>query len=50
MVRRLLNVKEADSPWALDTSDALAVALCHLTMRRFAARVALSKKAEKAPL
>lgn len=35
MVRRLLNVREAH--WALDTSDALAVAVCHLTMRRFAA-------------
>ena len=35
MVKRLLNVREAD--WALDTSDALAVAVCHLTMRRFAA-------------
>ena len=35
MVQRLLNVKNAD--WGLDTSDALAVAICHLTMRRFAA-------------
>ncbi|WP_298030203.1 crossover junction endodeoxyribonuclease RuvC [uncultured Desulfovibrio sp.] len=35
MVRRLLNVREAN--WALDTSDALAVAVCHLSMRRFAA-------------
>ncbi|MGE9984366.1 crossover junction endodeoxyribonuclease RuvC [Desulfovibrio sp. SGI.169] len=34
MVKRLLNAREAD--WALDTSDALAVAVCHLTMRRFA--------------
>ena len=38
MVKRLLNVREAD--WALDTSDALAVAVCHLTMRRFAALTA----------
>ncbi len=35
MVQRLLNVKNAN--WALDTSDALAVAICHLTVRRFAA-------------
>ena len=35
MVQRLLNVKNAN--WSLDTSDALAVAVCHLTMRRFAA-------------
>lgn len=33
MVGRLLNTKP---DWALDTSDALAVAICHLTMRRFA--------------
>ena len=35
MVRRLLNLREANL--ALDTTDALAVAVCHLTMRRFAA-------------
>ena len=35
MVRRLLNVREAALP--LDASDALAVAICHLTMRRFIA-------------
>lgn len=35
MVRRLLNVR--GEGWALDTSDALAVGICHLTMRRFAA-------------
>ena len=35
MVRRLLNARGED--WALDTSDALAVGICHLTMRRFAA-------------
>lgn len=33
MVGRLLNVK-ADG-WALDTTDALAAAICHLTQRRF---------------
>lgn len=33
MVKRMLNVRGAD--WALDTSDALAVALCHLSMRRY---------------
>lgn len=38
MVKRLLNVKNAD--WPLDTSDALAVAICHLSMRRFAALAA----------
>lgn len=34
MVQRLLNVRA--ERWALDTSDALGVAVCHLTMRRFA--------------
>lgn len=38
MVKRLLNVKEAS--WALDVSDALAVSVCHLSMRRFAALAA----------
>ncbi len=33
MVQRLLNVK---ADWLADTSDALAVAICHLTMRRCA--------------
>ena len=33
MVKRMLNVRGAE--WALDTSDALAVALCHLSMRRY---------------
>jgi crossover junction endodeoxyribonuclease RuvC len=33
MVGQLLGYKNPD--WALDTSDALAVAICHLTMRRF---------------
>ena len=38
MVRRLLNVRsEAAEKWPLDASDALAVAICHLGMRRFAA-------------
>ena len=32
MVRCLLNVR--GEGWALDTTDALAVAICHLTMRR----------------
>ncbi len=32
MVARLLNTK---ATWAADTSDALGVAICHLTMRRF---------------
>lgn len=33
MVGRMLGVRPDD--WALDTSDALAVAICHLTVRRF---------------
>lgn len=38
MVRRLLNVRpEALARWPLDASDALAVAICHLGMRRLAA-------------
>lgn len=37
MVGRLLNSK---AQWALDTSDALAVAICHLTLRRYAALTA----------
>lgn len=35
MVKRLLNIRTAD--WALDTSDALAVAICQLSMARMAA-------------
>jgi len=35
MVGRLLNVK---ADWATDTSDALAIAICHLTIRRFEQR------------
>ncbi|WP_297050301.1 crossover junction endodeoxyribonuclease RuvC [uncultured Desulfovibrio sp.] len=38
MVRRLLNVRaEVAAGWPLDASDALAVAICHLGMRRLAA-------------
>lgn len=37
MVGRLLNVK---ADWPLDTSDALGIAVCHLTMRRFQRLVA----------
>ena len=33
MVGRLLNVKT--DAWALDTTDALAAAICHLSTRRF---------------
>ena len=40
MVGRLLNVKAG---WAADTSDALAVAICHLTVRRFEQRAGLGK-------
>lgn len=39
MVGRLLNVKSKD--WALDTTDALAVAICHLSQRRFQQLAAL---------
>ncbi len=37
MVGRLLNTKTPNTKtsWIADTSDALAVAICHLTMRRF---------------
>lgn len=37
MVARLLNTK---AEWPLDTSDALAVAICHLTLRRYKALLA----------
>ena len=37
MVGRLLN-RRPDG-WALDTTDALGVAICHLTMRRLAERL-----------
>lgn len=37
MVKRLLNVREA--VWPLDTTDALAVAICHLSRARFNALV-----------
>ena len=32
MVAQILGVKKPE--WALDASDALAVAICHLNMRR----------------
>lgn len=38
MVKRLLNIREAS--WALDTTDALAVAICHLTQARLLALAA----------
>ncbi len=38
MVRRLLNIREAS--WPLDTSDALAVAICHLNQARLMALAA----------
>ena len=40
MVGRLLNVKP---DWLADTGDALAVAICHLTVRRFEQRAKLGK-------
>lgn len=39
MVKRLLNIREAD--WPLDTTDALGVAICHLSQARF---LALAKR------
>ena len=41
MVGRLLNVK---ADWAADTSDALAIAICHLTIRRFELRASMGKR------
>jgi crossover junction endodeoxyribonuclease RuvC len=41
MVGRLLNVK---ADWAADTGDALAIAICHLTIRRFEQRAGLGKR------
>ena len=41
MVGRLLNTKPT---WGLDTGDALAVALCHLQMRRLQILLAKQKK------
>lgn len=35
MVRMKLGIPASSASWALDTSDALAVALTHLSMRRF---------------
>jgi len=40
MVGRLLNVK---ADWPADTGDALAIAICHLTVRRFEQRAGLEK-------
>ena len=40
MVKQLLNVK---ADWPADTGDALAIAICHLTMRRFEQRAGLGK-------
>lgn len=41
MVRCRLGIKKSD--WALDTSDALAIALTHLSLRRFRAMEKLGK-------
>lgn len=41
MVRRLLNMREC--VWPLDTTDALAVAICHLNQARFRALIDRSK-------
>jgi crossover junction endodeoxyribonuclease RuvC len=41
MVGRLLNIK---ADWTADTSDALAIAICHLTMRRFEQRAGLGNR------
>lgn len=39
MIRRLLHLHDSqwDPRWTSDTSDALGIAICHLTLRRFAA-------------
>ena len=39
MIRRLLHLRDSqwDPRWTTDTSDALGIAICHLTMRRFTA-------------
>ncbi len=42
MVKRMLNVKNPD--WALDTTDALALAICHLSQRRYRQLASLSGK------
>lgn len=42
MVKRLLNIR--DAIWPLDTSDALAVAICHLSQSRL---MALAAKASQ---
>lgn len=41
MVAQLLNIKAKD--WALDTTDALGVAICHLSQRRFQKLAAKTK-------
>ena len=41
MVGRLLNSK---ADWTVDVSDALAIAICHLTMRRFEQRAGLKTR------
>ena len=46
MVKRLLNIREAS--WRLDTTDALAVAICHLTQARFMALAARARNATQA--
>ena len=40
MAGRLLNVKP---DWSADTGDALAIAICHLTMRRYAMSIGMQK-------
>ena len=40
MVARILGVKE---DWAVDAGDALAAAICHLSMRRFEQQMELGK-------
>ena len=46
MVKRILNVPQAS--WALDASDALAVAICHLSQARFLALAAKARRAASA--
>lgn len=40
MVGKLLNIHTKD--WVLDTTDALAVAICHMTQRRYAKLASLA--------
>lgn len=45
MVRQILGIpKSAHADWKPDTTDALGVALCHLSMRRFKALAKISEK------